>query len=378
MEYDKFLQAGKKLCEDIRNELFRLKSESKIGSVISSNVDGTCLLAIDQQAREKLQFSKVGEGAYGECFLVQPTENASQPIASVGKFIAKKLKEGTRDEIVQETARILLITLLGHYGIIESHTFTFEKNGKTYALVLCEIDPQQNVTVYATMKYIEGKSLDEAIEKKELTDYDKLRIAVRVADTLNFLHSYKLVHCDLDCRNIMVQQGTNDPILIDLGSMRTDAVFSMFDTSSYHAVIYKMYRNCSEAQIPPVVKPIFDKWDDQEHCQMSFKDLTEKYFEDLPAYNTTVSISYGATGLSNTLPCKVFGGLYLMVDFKAMGSSKSFSEYLEKIGIGLAEQDKKIKSYVDQLKRKICGQQAQCASASAIQQLECEMSRLFR
>ena len=338
------------LWRNILNEFVRLLNELKIGSIVSRNLQKVTILEITDRPSSSLEFSPVGEGAFGECFLVEPTEQASPFITNMGKFIAKKIIRGDEKEIIQEIAHILLITNLGHYGIIESKTF--ELNGETHALVVSEFDSSQNRTVYATMKYIKGKSLNEAIENNELTAFHKLRIAVRVADTLNFLHRYRLAHCDLNFTNIMLKQGTNDPVLIDLGNMRNTlaAGYSKMDSTDYHTMIYKMYQKCHPSEIPPMLKPIFDNWDDPDHCHMSFCEITEKYFGTLSAYNTTVSMTDSATGRSNILPCKRAGGLF-MVDLAAAEGSKSFTDYLElsMAGTKLAEQDEMIGEYIQLL-----------------------------
>ena len=339
----------KKLANEKGQAIFdqynRLRSKLNIGWAMSTNVDLVWLLTIPADD-SSLQFSKVGKGAFGECFLVETTENSLSFLKELVQegFIVKKLTGGEENEIYKEAARLLLITSLGHYGLVGSHTF--EKDGKNIALVLCQNDPSQSITVYVTMKNIAGKTLQEALDQKELTDYDKLRIVVRVADTLNFLHSYKLAHCDLNFSNIMLTQESHDPVLIDFGSMRNnvDVDFTSWDTSSYHAMIYKMYENCSAAEIPPVVKPLFDKWDDPEHCQMTIDTLAAKYFGELSAYNTICRISTGA-GL-NIIPCRRVTGMYL-IDVQAVKESKSFVEYFEQAGMKLEIQDERIKKYSD-------------------------------
>ena len=334
-----------KIAEAILGEYQRLRSELKIGWVTSTNVQEIVVAVMDADD-SSLQFSKVDEGAYGECFRVETTENSFPDCKEVvqGGFLAKKLKGGGQQEIYKEAARLLLITSLGHYGIVESQTF--EKDGKNAAFVLCQYDSSENITVYVTMKIIEGKTLEEGFE--QLTDFDKLRIVVRVADTLNFLHSYKLAHCDLNFSNIMLTQENHDPVLIDLGSMRSnlDVDYTPFDTSSFLAMIQKMYRNCKASEIPPVVKPLFDKWDDPDHCQMSVDTLVDKYFGDLAAYNTIFSVTIGGSDTSNTIPCRQDGGLFV-IDFRAMQESRSFAEYFERTVMKLEEQDTRIRKYLD-------------------------------
>lgn len=343
---EKWEQLFKTLYSDVINELYRLRKELKIGHIISHNVSRVLFFMIENELRpSNFRFTEVGGGGFGDCYLVQQIENENIPF-SLGTFIAKKLKESDQQEIVQEIARILLITTLGHYGIIEAKTF--EHDGKLGALVLGEVDSAQNMTMYVTMNYIEGRSLEEAIERKELTDFDRLRIAVRVADTLKFLHSYKLAHCDLKLDNIMLKKDTNDPVLIDLGNMRTNlnADFSTLDSSSYQVMIYRLFKDCQATQIPPVVKPIFDKWDDEDHMKMPLADLTKRYFGKLSAYNADISICDSTSGLRSTVPRRS-GTCIWFVDFEATQSSKSFVEYLEKAVMTLDEHDKMIRDYVE-------------------------------
>lgn len=331
----------------IVDEYNRLRSELKIGWAMSRNVESLAFCFMNANDTRCLRLSKVGEGAYGECFRVETTENPPPEFAQ-GGFLVKKLKGGEPDDIYKEAARLLLITSLGHYGIVESYTFE-NMNGQNTSLVLVQYDSSQNVTVYVTMKDIEGKTLDEALDQKELTDYDKLRIVVRVADTLNFLHSYKLVHCDLTFVNVMLREGTLDPVLIDLGSMRNNlgADYTTLDTSDYHGMIYKMYRNCSAADIPPVVKPIFDKWEDRDHWQMSVDKLATKYFGDLSAYHTICSFGTTDAGFFNIVPCRQdMGGLFYF-DLEAMREARTFTEYFERTVMKLEEQDTRIRKYSD-------------------------------
>ncbi|XP_046854986.1 uncharacterized protein LOC124448016 [Xenia sp. Carnegie-2017] len=323
---------------------FRLRTESHVGLLARSFDEFRFFCIEDKDMNEYLQFSPIGEGAFGECFRVKPTENAPSHIASLGEHLVKKLRIENEKEIIEEIARIMVVTSIGHYGIVKSHTI--ETNGKVSAVVIVK-NSSQNAIIYATMQCINGRPLSEAIEKKQLSNYDKLRIAVRVAETVSFIHGYKLAHCDLRCANIMICNGSNDPIIIDLGSMRKSDVHATFDTSDYRAMIYQMYSE-NPANVPPALKKIFEKYDDNDYwIDKSMEHLVRDYFREFRIYYGNVYVSDGSS--SNSIPVPANDWNIFMIDFEYFDNSRGFTDYMRKLGIDLAKQDQKIKEYLENL-----------------------------
>lgn len=76
---------------------------------------------------------------------------------------------------------------------------------------------EQNDTVYYSMTYIDGGSLNDRIEREGyLSENDALRIASITAKTLSVLHTRDMLHLDIKPANIMLLGGET-PMLIDFG-----------------------------------------------------------------------------------------------------------------------------------------------------------------
>ena len=78
---------------------------------------------------------------------------------------------------------------------------------------------EENGTVYYTMDYIDGESLDK--RKKPLKEEEVKSILVQVLDALSCVHSLKpsILHLDLKPANIMLDKQGN-VYLIDFGSCK--------------------------------------------------------------------------------------------------------------------------------------------------------------
>ncbi|MBE6336469.1 MAG: hypothetical protein E7066_07340 [Lentimicrobiaceae bacterium] len=75
---------------------------------------------------------------------------------------------------------------------------------------------EENNTVYYSMEFIDGGSLDECISKKGcLTVDEALKYASEMASALSFMHSQNMLHLDLKPSNVMLRNGI--AVLIDFG-----------------------------------------------------------------------------------------------------------------------------------------------------------------
>jgi serine/threonine protein kinase len=68
------------------------------------------------------------------------------------------------------------------------------------------------------LEYVDGETLRENIERKELDLRSKLEIAVEMARTLGEIHQQNVIHLDLNSTNVLIDQERHTVQLIDLGS----------------------------------------------------------------------------------------------------------------------------------------------------------------
>jgi len=79
---------------------------------------------------------------------------------------------------------------------------------------------EENGVPYIVMEYLEGMDLKQLLkERKDLPLYDRLRIAVQVANGLSYAHHHQIVHRDIKPGNIRVLEGGQVKIM-DFGIAR--------------------------------------------------------------------------------------------------------------------------------------------------------------
>ena len=75
---------------------------------------------------------------------------------------------------------------------------------------------ETNNTVYYTLEYLDGGSLDELITKKQvLPEAEAIKYIRQIAEALSYMHEHKVLHLDLKPGNIMLSNG--NAVLIDFG-----------------------------------------------------------------------------------------------------------------------------------------------------------------
>lgn len=81
---------------------------------------------------------------------------------------------------------------------------------------------------YFTMDFVEGKSLDKMIVKQKLAPREAARLALDIAEAVEYAHSNSIIHRDLKPGNIILNS-KGDPVITDFGLARK------LDTQSIHA-----------------------------------------------------------------------------------------------------------------------------------------------
>ena len=142
------------------------------------------------------------------------------------------------DKHVKKTYRKGPIKILKPLSTVVSHVFLVEKDGKEY-IMKCAKDPKSTIdklTKASVCRYVEkiveiladGKCfLVEKIKGPTLDSFLQIdrdpkileQISSKLICTIKCLHSLGLFHSDLHSKNIIIEEGTNDPYLIDLDTI---------------------------------------------------------------------------------------------------------------------------------------------------------------
>ncbi|MDE6276743.1 MAG: serine/threonine protein kinase [Muribaculaceae bacterium] len=103
-------------------------------------------------------------------------------------------------------------------------------------------------TAYLVMEYISGKQLHEWTDGPGAPDLRRLRVAMTaLCDALQYLHEkHSLFHFDLKSTNVMIEEGSERPVLIDFGTSRH------YDSDSRQTI-----RKCMEGFSPGYMAPEF-------------------------------------------------------------------------------------------------------------------------
>jgi serine/threonine protein kinase/WD40 repeat protein len=81
---------------------------------------------------------------------------------------------------------------------------------------------EEDGELFMVMEYVEGKTLKQLIEEKgQLLLEEVSRYLNDIAEALDYIHADKLIHRDVNCRNIIIRKSDNRAILMDFGIAKT-------------------------------------------------------------------------------------------------------------------------------------------------------------
>ncbi|PCK01698.1 MAG: hypothetical protein COA42_22930 [Alteromonadaceae bacterium] len=163
---------------------------------------------------------KIGQGGFGLVYLAYdkhfdvnrvikeyfPTQLAYRDSTLTIKPIAEANEEGDifrmgLDRVIQE-ARVL--AKFEHPNIVKVHRY-FEKNG----------------TAYIVMQYVKGGSFKDLINKHgSLSEAEIKPILDTLLSGLSMVHASDILHRDIKPDNIILNEQTGQPVLIDFGAAR--------------------------------------------------------------------------------------------------------------------------------------------------------------
>lgn len=160
----------------------------------------------------------LGQGAFGITYLAEMRSRNAYGSADVIVYVA--VKEFFMHEI--NGRRDTFVTSGSKQGLYDKYKKKFINEAKNLSKlkhdnIIKVIETfEANNTVYYSMEFIDGGSLDEYIAQKgKLSENETLRLAAQIVEALSFMHTQKMLHLDLKPSNIMMRDG--EVVLIDFG-----------------------------------------------------------------------------------------------------------------------------------------------------------------
>ncbi len=169
--------------------------------------------------------SNLGGGGFGETFVAYDTHLPGSP-----KCVVKKLKPQGKDPVTLQTARRLFDTeakvlyKLGRHERIPQLLAYFEENQEFYLV----------------QEYIYGHDLnEEIIPGKPLSQDQVISLLQEILEILEFVHRQKVIHRDVNPRNILRDDNNGKLVLIDFGAVKqiTTQVVSCSNQSQFTVAI---------------------------------------------------------------------------------------------------------------------------------------------
>jgi serine/threonine protein kinase len=143
----------------------------------------------------------LGAGGHGETFLVRNKSGDGQ------LYVLKKLRNQKSLERRERMHReVRAFNKLDQPGIPKVYGGNTDDFG--------DVD----VPLFFVAEYIEGSTLEQVVENNTLDLISAIKLALRLADIVNYCHRQGVHHRDIKADNIILRKGDlNDPVLIDFG-----------------------------------------------------------------------------------------------------------------------------------------------------------------
>ncbi|MGI8500804.1 MAG: tetratricopeptide repeat protein [Hassallia sp.] len=181
----------------------------------------------------------LGGGGFGETFVACDTQLPGLP-----QCVVKKLKPQSNDPVSLQTARRLFDTeaqvlyKLGTHDRIPQLLAYFEENEEFYLV----------------QEFIEGHDLSQELTSQKITQAEVISLLQEILEILEFVHQQKVIHRDVNPRNILRRKLDNKLILIDFGAVKeitTQVINPQLKTKSTVAIGTPGYTPGEQAQGNP-------------------------------------------------------------------------------------------------------------------------------
>ncbi len=160
------------------------------GSIPAREIDGYELL------------DELGRGGMGVVYRARQL--------NVNRIVALKIIKGSHLEYDDEERRTVLLERFRTEAIAASR-LDHENIATVYEIGQFGDDP------YYAMRLVDGVSLDKLVRDGPLPPMRAVEYLVPIADALASLHQAGVVHRDLKPSNILIEKGTDSPVLTDFG-----------------------------------------------------------------------------------------------------------------------------------------------------------------
>ena len=184
--------------------------------------------------------SHLGGGGFGETFVASDTQLPGSP-----QCVVKKLKPQANDPVTLETARRLFDTeaqvlyKLGTHDYIPPLLAYFEENAEFYLV----------------QEFIEGHDLSQELVPGKTFGQDEVISLLReILQILEFVHQQKVIHRDVNPRNLLRRKQDSKLVLIDFGAVKqitTQVITPQGQTKSTVAIGTPGYLPGEQAQGNP-------------------------------------------------------------------------------------------------------------------------------
>lgn len=160
----------------------------------------------------------LGQGTFGITYLAEVKLRGSLGETNAPAYVA--IKEFFMHEINGRDNALVISS--NKEGLYEKYKNKFIGEAKNLSKlkhenIITVIETfEANNTVYYSMEYLDGGSLDDLINcKKKLSEEETILYTKQIASALLFMHSKNMLHLDVKPSNIMLRQGR--AVLIDFG-----------------------------------------------------------------------------------------------------------------------------------------------------------------
>ncbi|MDC0714200.1 protein kinase [Stigmatella sp. ncwal1] len=140
---------------------------------------------------------ELGNGGFAVVFLVE--KNGKPHALKVARHRETSGDDKqTHARMVREATTLLM---LDHPNIIRHRGYGYAETGN----------------MYVALEYVDGWTLAEWKERKHPTIHEILRVFVKLASALSYMHERGVLHRDLKLVNVLIRKSDGEPIIIDFG-----------------------------------------------------------------------------------------------------------------------------------------------------------------